>query len=243
MKKIVFIALMVTLAFADIGKVTVVKGDASVERDVKIIKAHNNMGLMKQDIVETTQGRLQMHFNDNTVISLGRDSRFVIKEYLYEDGSQEVAAVFSIEKGFIKTITGAIGKVMPELFVLETSTTKITPHGTIWSVEVNDETEIYKVLEGRVTLAFNDGLDRKVELLAGETASLKKGSNGSVTSFQKGKISQNSVNSRYEDSLEQEGGNLYADKMLNRDITVSADGSMIDEDGTEVHDNRDGLKH
>ena len=243
MKKIVFIALMATLAFADIGKVTVVKGDASVERDVKIIKAHNNMGLLKQDVVETAQGRLQMHFNDNTVISLGRESRFVIKEYLYEEGSEEVVAVFSIEKGFIKTITGAIGKVMPELFVLETSTTKITPHGTIWSVEVNDDSEIYKVSEGRVTLAFNDGLERKVELLAGETALLKKGSKGDVTSFTKGKIPNSEVTSSYESSVEQDGGNLHADKMMNRDITVTADGSMVDEEGTEVHDNRDGLKH
>jgi len=243
MYKIILIALIATLALADIGKVTVVKGDASVKRDVQVIKAHNNMGLLKQDIVKTEQGRLQMHFNDNTVISLGKESRFVIKEYLYEEGSQEVAATFKIEKGFIKTITGVIGKVMPELFVLETSNTKITPHGTIWSVDVNDESEIYKVLEGRVTLTFNDGIDRKVELLAGETASLIKGSNGSVTSFQKAKSIESSVSSRYEDSVEQDGGNIYVDKMMNSGITVSADGEMINDEGIIVHDNRDGLKN
>ncbi len=79
MYKIILIALIATLAMADIGKVTVVKGNAFVERDIKVIKAHNNMGLMEQDIVETNQGRLQMYFNDKTVISLGRESRFVIK--------------------------------------------------------------------------------------------------------------------------------------------------------------------
>ena len=240
MKKILLMAIMATMALADIGKVTVVKGDASVERDVKIIKAQNNMGLLQQDVVETAQGRLQMHFNDNTVISLGRESRFVIKEYLYEEGSEKVTATFRIEKGFVKTITGAIGKIMPELFALETSNTKITPHGTIWSVEVNDKSEEYKVLEGRVTLAFSDGTDRKMELLAGETASLKKGSNGSVTSFQKSKIAKSNVSSRYESSVEQEGGDIYADKMMNRDITVTPDGTMLDSEGTEVHDNRDG---
>ena len=243
MNKIILIILMATLVMADVGKVAVVKGDASVERGVKVIKAHNNMGLLKQDIVETGQGRLQMHFNDNTVISLGRDSRFVIKEYLYVENSQKVAATFKIEKGFIKIITGAIGKVMPELFILETSTTKITPHGTIWSVEVNDASEIYKVLEGRVTLAFNDGLDRKVELLAGETTSLQKGSNGSIISFVKAKSTKNSVSSTHENGIEQDGGNLYVDKIMNRDITVREDGTMVNDEGIEVHDNRDGLKN
>ena len=80
-------------------------------------------------------------------------------------------------------------------------------------------------------------------MLAGETASLHKGSNGSVIGFVKAKSSKNSVSSKYEDSIEQDGGNLYADKMMNRDITVSEDGRMLDDEGIEVHDNRDGLKH
>ena len=246
MNKIILITLMATLALADIGKVAVVKGDASVERDVKIIKAHNNMGLLKQDIVETREGRLQMHFIDNTVISLGKDSRFVIVEYLYDDNSEEVAATFKIEKGFIKTITGAIGKIMPELFVLETSTTKITPHGTIWSVDVNDDSEVYKVLEGRVTLAFNDGIERKIELLAGEIASLKKSSNGSVKSFKKSKIPKNSAHSRYENSLEQNAALVSEERRLNEgsvidilDITNNndGDGDGAEGDGNNGHGN------
>lgn len=227
---------MATLVVADVGKVTVVKGDASVERDVKVIKAHNNMGLLKQDIVETAEGRLQMHFNDNTVISLGKESRFVIKEYLYEENSQELAATFRIERGFIKTITGAIGKMMPDLFVLETSTTKITPKGTIWSVEVNSKSEIYKVLEGRVTLAFNDGVERKVELLAGETASLLKASNGSVKSFKRGKISNNGISSKYENRIEQNAALVNEDGAINAGSIIDASGNIID-DGNRGHGN------
>lgn len=246
MNKILLIALLATLVLADIGKVTVVKGDASVERDIKIIKAQNNMGLLKQDVVNTAQGRLQMHFNDNTVISLGRESRFVIKEYLYVENSQKVAATFRIEKGFIKTITGAIGKVMPDLFVLETSVTKITPHGTIWSVDVNDEREVYKVLEGRITLAFNDGLDRKVELLAGETASLQKGSNGKVTSFVRGKVTSNNRDLRYENSIEQNTAIVSEDRYSNAGSIIDDAGNIVDDgsgafdDGNNGHGNDPG---
>jgi len=240
MYKIILITLIATLAIADVGKVAVVKGDASVERDVKIIKAKNNMGLLKRDVVETAEGRLQMHFNDNTVISLGKDSRFVIKEYLYEENSQELAATFKIERGFIKTITGAIGKVMPELFVLETSNTKITPHGTIWSVEVNSESEVYKVLEGRVTLAFNDGLDRKVELLAGETASILKASDGSVKSFKKGKVSNKGINSRYENGIEKNAAIVREDRAINAGSIVDGSGSIVDDGSGEYDDGNNG---
>ena len=236
MNKILLIILVATLALADIGKVTVVKGDASVQRDLKIIKAHNNMGLLTQDTVETEMGRLQMYFNDNTVISLGRNSRFVIKEYLYVENSQEVAATFTIEKGFIKTITGVIGKVMPDLFVLETSVTKITPHGTIWSVDVNDDIEVYKVLEGRITLAFNDGVDRTEELLAGETASILKDSNGKVKSFKKDKNSKNSANSRYENTLEQNAAVVTEDRALNAGSIIDGSGNIVD-DGNSGHGN------
>ena len=248
MKRTLLIILVATLALADIGKVTVVKGDASVERDMKIIKAYNDMGLLTQDIVETEIGRLQMHFNDNTVISLGKDSRFVIKEYLYVEDSQEVAATFIIEKGFIKTITGVIGKVMPELFVLETSVTKITPHGTIWSVDVSNDSEVYKVLEGRVTLAFNDGIDRKVELHAGETASLQKRSDGSVESFIKRKIS-NRASSAYENNIEQNGAVVSEDRRAinagsifdNSDNIVEDIGSVIDDGNNGGGNDSDGV--
>lgn len=242
MSKILLIILVATLALADIGEVTVVKGDASVQRDIKTIKAYNNMGLLTQDIVETAMGRIQMHFNDNTVISLGRDSRFVIKEYLYVENSQEVAATFRIEKGFIKTITGAIGKMMPELFVLETSTTKIIPHGTIWSVNVNDDSEVYKVAEGRVTLTFNDGVDRKVELLAGETASLQKGSDGGIKSFTKGNII-NRASSVYENNIEQNGAIVSEERAINNDDRGVFDdgnnGGGNDPDG--IDENNPGL--
>ena len=240
MNKIILIAIMVSLAMADVGKVVVVKGDASVERDVKILKVHNNMGLLKQDVVETTEGRLQMHFKDNTVISLGKDTRFVIKEYLYVENSQEVAATFSIEKGFIKTITGAIGKIMPELFVLETSNTKITPHGTIWSVEVNDESETYKVLEGRVTLTFNDGLDRKIELLAGETASLQKGTDGTVKKFNRNKIKQNHVTTKYENSVEKGGAVVSEDVSINSGRIVDSSSEIVSDDNNDQGDQGEG---
>ncbi len=234
MKSILLIMLMSVLALADVGKVTVVKGMASIDRDLKVIKVQNGMGLFKQDIVETTQGRMQMHFVDNTVISLGRESRFVIKEYLYTEDSDKVAATFRVEKGFVKTITGAIGKMMPEMFVFETATTKITPHGTIWSMEVGDKSEIYKVLDGRVILAFNDGLDKKVELNAGESMILYIGLKGNKRVIKSSKKSKIAKNVRYENSLEQRMSILKEDQAMNQGMMVDKQGNLVEDPGFDT---------
>jgi hypothetical protein len=92
MKKILLLTLMAVLAIANVGEVTVVKGEAYVYRDKSDLEAQNKMGLLKLDIVQTKAGRLQMQFIDNTVISLGRESRFRIKEYLYQENSNDSAA-------------------------------------------------------------------------------------------------------------------------------------------------------
>ena len=235
MTKSILIILMSVLALADVGKIVLVKGDAVIQRDSQVIKANNNLGLLKKDIAETAQGRMQMIFNDNTVISLGRDSRFVIKEYLYVENSQNVAATFKIEKGFVKTITGAIGKIMPALFTMETSTTKITPHGTIWSVSVDDESEVYKVFEGRITLAFHYGVDKKVELNAGESANLKKSVDGIVTDFTKSKLSQHHIRSKYENRLETNEAIVRESQDINYGSIINSFGAIVD-DGSGVYD-------
>lgn len=239
MKKIVIMVLMATLVLANVGKVAVVKGEATINRDVKVIKVRNGMGLLKQDVVQTEQGRMQMLFNDNTVISLGKESRFVIKEYLYGENSEKVAATFKIEKGFVKIITGAINKVIPNLFVLETATTSITPHGTVWSVDVNDESEVYKVLEGRVTLSFNDGTDRKVDLNAGESALLKKSADGTVASFRKSKINKRSLG--YENNIETNTALIKEEHYRNAGTVDNTSGNPVDDtSGSPVDDGNNG---
>jgi len=238
MKKIVIMALMATLVLANVGKVAVVKGEATINRDVKVIKVRNGMGLLKQDVVQTEQGRMQMLFNDNTVISLGKESRFVIKEYLYGKNSEKVAATFKIEKGFVKIITGAINKVVPNLFVLETATTSITPHGTVWSVDVNDESEVYKVLEGRVTLSFNDGTDRKVDLNAGESALLKKSADGTVASFTKSQINKRSLG--YENNIETNTALIKEEHYRNTGAVDDTSGNSVDDTSGNPEDDTSG---
>jgi hypothetical protein len=248
MKLFLLIFFATTLLFGEIGQVTVVRGEASVERDLKNIKVYTYMGLFNQDVVRTKQGRMQIQFNDNTVISLGRDSKFVIKEYFYAPGSDKVNATFKIEHGFVKTITGIIGKMMPEMFILETSVTKIRPNGTIWSVRVDESGEYYSVSEGKITLNFKDTEDRVVELVAGESMSISIDSSGSentVKSFQKNytiqqkveTVAKDSTDSTYENRVEKESSSLREEQDINKGTSVDDTGKVVG-DSSNGHGNK-----
>lgn len=241
MKKILLIALMAVLAMADIGQVTVVKGKAYVHRDKDAIKAKSAMALLTQDIVQTREGRLQMHFIDNTVISLGRNSRFRIKEYLYKENSTESTASFELSTGFIKTITGAISKLMPEHFVLHTKATEIVSNGTIWSVMINDTSEEYKVIEGRITLSFNDGKEKSVSLNAGESMLLQIDSKNSKKIAKSIKKSFSAA--AYEKQTELNAAIITEERGLNQDTTVDpSTGEVIFDNGNKGHGNNpDGV--
>ncbi len=169
MQKVLFFLFLPLLLFGDVGHISVIKGEAYVKRDKHSLRAYRTMPLYKLDTVQTLEGRLQMHFNDKTVISLGKHSSFVIKEYLYV--SNEIAqqrAHFVVQNGFVKAITGAIGKVMPEMFTLETKSAVIHPEGTIWSVDVTKDSEYYEVIDGAITLEFIGDTHENIHLAAGE---------------------------------------------------------------------------
>ncbi len=213
MSKIFLILMITTLLMADIGTIIVVKGDAVVQREAKELVAYHPMPLAEHDVVETRNGRLQMQFIDKTVISLGRNSRFRIQEYFYEKDNPKVHASFEIEHGFVKAITGTIGKIMPELFTMHTRSTTITPHGTIWSIDVNDDREAYKVIEGSITLVFNDGEKRTVVLHAGEAMELHHDAKDAkkIAKSMKTDIHHND----FEQTVEQEQALIAEEKRLN----------------------------
>ncbi len=247
MKNILLVVLLSTLALAEVGEVTTIKGEASVDRFTKSIKVTNNMELLKKDIVETQDGRLQMHFNDNTVISLGRESRFVIKEYIYNDGTETAAATFKIEKGFVKTITGAIGKMIPQMFALETSATTIHPHGTIWSVDVSKNTERFEVQEGKIVIAFKDSTEKSIELHSGEALELKLDDKNNKKVLKR-TVQSMKTNTKYENktsveqSIDETTANNIEEIGINAGTTVNDDGILeiepgVVDDGNNGHGN------
>jgi len=149
---LIFFLLSFTLLYAQIGKITALKGDVLIKRDGQYKIAKLNAPINKLDIVTTEKNaRIQLLFKDNTMISIGKNSTFSIEDYLYDVGKKPKLA-FKFGQGAFKAITGKIGKLNPRGFKLKSKTASIGIRGTIIGLELSDKEETYLVPEGKIEL-------------------------------------------------------------------------------------------
>ncbi len=109
-----------------IGPTTVVGADGRTR------PAARGMELDTGDVVRTQQnGRVQVRMTDGAFISLQPNTEFGIKDYRYEgktDGSE--SALFSLVKGAMRLVTGFIGRVNRDKFLVSTPTATVGIRGT-----------------------------------------------------------------------------------------------------------------
>ncbi|RUM67326.1 MAG: hypothetical protein DSZ06_01445 [Sulfurospirillum sp.] len=129
MKKLILIILALSSSlFASIAEVTAINGKAVILRADEQIPVTMHSKIEKLDTIKTKKDtKLQIVFNDNTIISLGQKSTFKIEEYLF--GKKKVKARFNV-KGLFKSITGKIGHISPNNFKLKTQNATIGVRGT-----------------------------------------------------------------------------------------------------------------
>lgn len=79
------------------------------------------------------QARLELRMRDGAVLSIGPDTDFQVDEYRFGAGGQR--AFYSMARGLVRTVSGAIGKIRHEEFQLRTPTAVMGIRGTDFSVE------------------------------------------------------------------------------------------------------------
>lgn len=135
--------------WANVAKVSLLKGEAFVQRDTQKIALNNGNTLNEKDIVSTTkEAQIQLIFQDKTVVTLGSESEFKIEEYLSDTANPK--AKFKFNQGSFKTITGHIGKVAPESFTLETKTATIGIRGTWIKGKIEPDGDTIGCLRGTI---------------------------------------------------------------------------------------------
>ena len=128
--------LSINSLFASVATITAIKGEATIQRDKQVLIAKTGLAIEKKDIINTDiDTKMQLIFEDNTIISLGKNTTFAVKEYLFEDTKKPIAE-FSIFKGAMRTITGKIGKIAPQRFKVRTKTATIGIRGTNFTVAI-----------------------------------------------------------------------------------------------------------
>ncbi len=89
------------------------------------------------DRILTRDGRTQIRFTDGAFVSLVPDTEFVVRNYVYtgrSDGAE--TGFFSLLRGSIRAVSGAIGKVNHARFQINTPTATLGIRGTAGIVEV-----------------------------------------------------------------------------------------------------------
>jgi len=157
MKKfLILITLIGTTLSASIGEITALKGEASILRQNQTYPVKVGTKLQEHDLIKTMpRSKLQIVFNDKTVISLGQKSRLRVDEYIYS--KKKVSARFSVGKGIFKSITGKIGKISPKMFKIKTANATIGVRGTTIIGEVSPQRDIIACSYGQIEVSTNRG--------------------------------------------------------------------------------------
>jgi len=163
--------LLSTTAWANVGKVALLKGEAVAMRNAQTITLQNGSIIEEKDAIKTgKEAQIQLLFEDKTVITLGSESEFAIAEYLNDATNPK--AKFQFNQGTFKTITGNIGKIAPANFSLETKTSTIGIRGTIIKGNVGDDGDVIACLRGRIVVVSRD-TGKMVEVPAGQFTIVK----------------------------------------------------------------------
>ena len=135
MKKLIYIIISLllfqTMLFAKaVGSITGMSGQIYISRLGTDINATLGDKIEEKDIIVSgDNSKTQLTFDDNTLITIGKNSRFVIEEYLFEE-SAEAKAMFGIKEGAFRAITGKIAKFAPNRFKVKTKSAAIGIRGT-----------------------------------------------------------------------------------------------------------------
>jgi hypothetical protein len=118
----------------------------SVNGEVIVIHESKNTNKLKvgdkifvKDIINTsTNSTIGLIFEDNTLISIGSNSKFSVDEYLFEPAEKKVKFGSNLLKGTMACITGLIPKINPEAMTIKTKSASIGIRGTYFVVEAEE---------------------------------------------------------------------------------------------------------
>lgn len=109
-----------------IGIVKAFAGEVDISRGGRTIRAEPNMKLLEGDVVQTgPNGKAGLILEDDTVISMGRNSRIAIKSFMFQPNEKKLSFIARVIQGTASFLSGQIAKLAPKQVHIE------TPHATI----------------------------------------------------------------------------------------------------------------
>src|SRR5512132_717110 len=116
---------------ADVGEVKVVKGTVHIERGAERIAVRAGTPVQPSDKVVTgADGTVGITFTDNSLLSIGPDSRFAIDRYVFDSTTHAGQFDSTLSKGTLAVVSGKIVKQSPEAMKIRTPSSIMGVRGT-----------------------------------------------------------------------------------------------------------------
>ena len=148
MKILLIFLILTSFLKAEIGKIVFLKGSATITRDTQTIQAKLGLDIEKKDIIKVDKkSKMQVMLKDETVITLGANTNFEFEKY---NDSSNPQFQGSLHNGFMRTISGNIGKIAPNRFKINTPSATIGIRGTMWESFVSLKIENHICYSGEI---------------------------------------------------------------------------------------------
>ena len=137
---VVLMLISTAVGFADtdpVGIIKTVNKEAFIIRNGKTHAAVPGMKVMTGDLIKTGPGSsVGVIFEDDTVVSMGSKSEFVIDEFTFRPVENKLSFVARFVRGTLSFLSGQIAKLSPGSVRLETPSATIGIRGTRVLVKV-----------------------------------------------------------------------------------------------------------
>lgn len=119
------------------GIIKSLSGEVTVLREGRLIKAEPNLKLQVGDIIQTgADGKTGLILDDDTVISMGFNSRIAIKSFIFQPSEKKLSFIATVFRGTISFLSGQIAKLAPDLVRIEIPYATVGIRGTHVLVQV-----------------------------------------------------------------------------------------------------------
>ena len=121
-----------------VGIVKSVANEAAVLRNNSSLPAEANMKVMNGDVLKTgADGSLGLIFEDDTVVSMGPGSEFVIQDFAFSPAEGKLSCVLKMIQGTFTFLSGQISKLSPENVRLQTPDATVGMRGTHVLIQID----------------------------------------------------------------------------------------------------------
>ncbi|MGZ8472188.1 MAG: FecR family protein [Candidatus Deferrimicrobiaceae bacterium] len=122
-----------------IGIVRNSEGEAAITHEGHVLPASEGTKLFAGDTLSTgSDGSLGVILRDDSTLSLGPGSSFVIQNFLFSPAEEKFGLLVRVSRGTMAYLSGLIGKLSPESVRFETPTASIGIRGTHFAVKILD---------------------------------------------------------------------------------------------------------